>query len=85
MIEERLEAEVIARLLAADRKRAVGLVYLWNTGELSLLWTGQRSAASFLEPLCHLEILMKAKSAAAAETTAFLDSLVLHGGPDGQC
>ena len=43
--KERMEAVAIARLHGADRTREIGTVYLWNTAELTFLWTGMRGSS----------------------------------------
>jgi len=73
--KERMEAVAIARLLGADRTREIGTVYLWNTAELTFLWTGMRGEARYIDPPIGEEMLGHVKSATPVEVIEFLVSL----------
>lgn len=36
-----LEAKAINRMVCASTRRTVGIEYLWNNGETSILWIGE--------------------------------------------
>ncbi|WP_306043385.1 MULTISPECIES: hypothetical protein [unclassified Mameliella] len=65
----------IARLLGEDKICNIGLVYLWNTAELTFLWNGARDAVKFIDPPLSRAALAKAKSVTPVEVIAFLESL----------
>ena len=46
----RTEAAAIARLYGQDRTETIGWVYLWNTGELTILWVGRKRMVHFIDP-----------------------------------
>ncbi|BBU59499.1 MULTISPECIES: hypothetical protein [Mameliella] len=73
--KERLEATAIARLFGADRTREIGTVYLWNTAELTFLWTGTQDEAKYIDPPVSDVQLAHVKSATPAEVIEFLISL----------
>lgn len=83
MKEERLEAAPIAWLRGVGGSRVVGILYLWNNGELSYMWLSRRRVR-FIEPLVSAEILAKAKSTAPPEMVRLLDSLSVYEKPCGQ-
>lgn len=72
MTEFKKEASPIARLVGPDGKRTVGWVYAWDTSELSILWTGPKDAAAFIEPEICREMLTKAKTTTPVDVIAFL-------------
>ncbi|MDJ0826954.1 MAG: hypothetical protein QNJ16_15765 [Rhodobacter sp.] len=84
MVDERVEAAPIARLLGADRSRLIGLVYMWNTGELSFLWIHGRETAKFVEPLLRSEVLANAKPTTPVDVIEFLESLSDDDEPNRQ-
>lgn len=79
---DRAEAVAIARLLGEDRTCKIGLVYLWNTAELTFLWNGTRDAAKFIDPPVSRDALAKAKPVTPVEVIAFLESLPAVAGED---
>lgn len=46
----RTEATFMARLYGLDPDELVGLLYLWNNGELSILWAGRKTAVGYIDP-----------------------------------
>jgi len=73
------EAEAVARLLARDGERVVGLLYLWNTSELSILWIGEYGEASTIDPPLSTDVLAKAKSICADEVIELIEALSVDG------
>lgn len=50
MIAQRTEAIPIARLIGRDPMKTIGLLYHWNTGEVTVLWLSRKRAVHFIEP-----------------------------------
>lgn len=69
------EATPIARLIGSDGKSIVGLVYVWETSELAVLWLDPRKTAAFLDPKIDPEMLAKGKATTPKELIAFLGRL----------
>ena len=69
------EATPIARLIGKDGKSVVGLVYVWETSELAILWLNPRKTAVFVDPEIDPEMLAKGKATTPEELFAFLGRL----------
>jgi hypothetical protein len=69
------EATPIARLIGPDGKSIVGLVYVWETSELAILWLNPRKTAAFVDPKIGSKMLAKAKSTTPEELFALLSRL----------
>lgn len=69
------EATPIARLIGSDGKSIVGLVYVWETSELAVLWLDSRKTAAFLDKKVDPEMLAKGKATTPAELLALLEGL----------
>lgn len=69
------EATPIARLIGQDGKSIVGLVYVWETSELAVLWLNPRKMAAFVDPEIDPEMLAKGKSTTPSELLALLGRL----------
>ena len=69
------EAIPIARLIGPDGKSIVGLVYVWETSELAILWLNPRKTAAFVDPEIDPEMLAKGKATTPKELFAFLGRL----------
>lgn len=65
----------IAQLLAQDGSQVVGLLYLWETGDIGILWTGDERAVSFVDRQLNVELLRRARSAASADIVTLLECL----------
>ena len=50
MTEHRTEATAIARLYGRDQSKFIGLIYLWNTGELTFLWSQRKQTVYYIDP-----------------------------------
>lgn len=59
------EGVQIARILSENGESIVGVVHLWNTKELSLMWTGNKREAGFIDPPLEPEIIEQARAANA--------------------
>ena len=75
MTDARMEAAPVARLIGEDGECTVGLVYRWNTSELSILWIEEDHPARYIDPPLHPDTLAKAKVASAASVPAILVEL----------
>ncbi|WP_138936601.1 hypothetical protein [Roseovarius arcticus] len=69
------EATPIARLIGPDGKSMVGLVSVWETSELAILWLNSRKTAAFVDAKIGSKMLAKAKSTTPEELFAFLGRL----------
>ena len=69
------EATPIARLIGQDGKSIVGLVYVWETSELAVLWLNPGKMAAFVDPEIDPEMLAKGKSTTPSELLALLGRL----------
>lgn len=56
------EASPIALLIGADGKSVVGLVYVWETSELAILWLEPTKSATFIHPPIDPDVLVGAKA-----------------------
>lgn len=81
VVQHRMEAVAIARLLGDDRTRIAGYVYFWNTFELTVLWIDESCVARFIEPPLQPEVLEKARSVTPAD---FIDFLMELSSDDGE-
>ncbi|MEH6832749.1 MAG: hypothetical protein V7661_18105 [Sulfitobacter sp.] len=69
------EATPIARLIGSDGKSIVGLVYVWETSELAILWLNPGKTAAFVDPEIDPEMLARGKATTPAELLALLGRL----------
>ena len=69
------EATPIARLIGPDGRSIVGLAYVWETSELSILWINEPDTAAFIDPKIRSEMLTRAKEATPDDVIAFLRRL----------
>jgi hypothetical protein len=69
------EATPIARLIGKDGKSVVGLVYVWETSELAILWLNPRKTAAFVDPEIDPEMLAKGRETTPEELFALLGRL----------
>ena len=75
MPHENDEAKPIARLIGADGKSVVGLVYVWETSELAILWFEPKKTAMFIHPKIDPEVLADAKTTTPDDVIIFLGRL----------
>ncbi|MEO1607239.1 MAG: hypothetical protein AAFU34_18145 [Pseudomonadota bacterium] len=75
MIEDKSEGVQIARLLSEPGGRVVGLVHLWNTAELSILWLDEAQEAEVIDPPLRPEVLENARAANADAVFEYLEAL----------
>lgn len=69
------EATPIARLIGPDGKSIVGLVYVWETSELGIIWFNSRKMAAFVDPEMDPEMLAMSKATTPADLLALLGRL----------
>ncbi|MBB5723567.1 hypothetical protein FHS72_003212 [Loktanella ponticola] len=69
------EATPIARLIGPDGKSIVGLVYVWETSELAILWLNPRKTAAFVDPKIGASMWATAKSRTPEDVIALLGRL----------
>jgi hypothetical protein len=69
------EASPIARLIGADGKNVVGLVYVWETSELAILWFESKKPAAFIAPEICSEVLAEAQATTPEDVIALLSKL----------
>ncbi len=65
----------ITRLLGQDGMRVVGILYLWESGDLGIFWIGDEREISFLEDALDADILKRARSAGSLALADFLETL----------
>jgi len=65
----------IARLLGNDGTWVVGHLYLWDSGDLGILWTGDDRAISFVDRVVDVEILDRARVVDSAKLVELLETL----------
>ncbi|MEM1363339.1 MAG: hypothetical protein AAGF94_16765, partial [Pseudomonadota bacterium] len=53
----------IARLLGEGGIRVVGHLYLWETGDLGILWIGDDREIAFVNRVLDVDILARARAA----------------------
>jgi hypothetical protein len=69
--------KVFARLLGKECEQAVGQLYLWESDDLGIMWTGEDREISFVDRSLDAEVLLRAKAANSAELVRFLEVLPL--------
>ena len=69
------EATPIARLIGQDGKSVVGLVYVWETSELAILWFEPKETAAFVDSEICSEILAEAQATTPEDVIALLSKL----------
>ena len=67
----------IATLLSGDRTTVIGHLYLWESGDLGILWTGYYRDISFIDRELDVDILDRARAVDSAEMVEFLEGLPL--------
>lgn len=75
MSEDKQEGIKVARLLSEPGGRVVGLVHLWNTAELSILWLEEVHEAEVIDPPLRPEILENARAANADVVFEYLEAI----------
>ena len=65
----------IAMLFGGDGTAVVGHLYLWESGDLGILWTGDNHEISFIDCILDVDILTSARFADSAELVEFLKIL----------
>ena len=65
----------VAKLLGSDSFSVVGHLYLWESGDLGTLWTGDDHEISFVDRVLDVDILARARAADSAELVGFLETL----------
>lgn len=65
----------IARFLGDDGARVVGHLYLWNSDDLGILWTGNDRGISFVDRALDIEVLARARTFDSAKLVEFLEAL----------
>ncbi len=76
MPHENDEASPIARLIGADDNSVVGLVYVWETSELAILWFEPKEPAAFIDPEIRSEVLTEALATTPEDVIALLSKLM---------
>lgn len=67
----------IARLLGNNGTRVVGNLYLWDSGDLGILWTGEDREISFVDRVLDVDFLDRARAVDSAELVEFLEGLLV--------
>ena len=67
----------IARLLGDDGATVVGNLYLWDSGDLGILWTSDDRKIAFVDRVLDVEIVDRARGVDSAKLVEFLESLPL--------
>lgn len=75
MSSELREAAPVAKLLGENCETTVGWVYVWNTGELRVLWLRPRERACFITPSLDQDLVVKAAGVTDADLLDFLANL----------
>ena len=65
----------IAKLLGGDGTAVVGHLYLWESSDLGILWTGDDLEISFIYSILDVDVLARALAADSAELVEFLETL----------
>ena len=65
----------IATLLGGDGTAVVGHLYLWESGDLGILWAGDDRETSFIDRILDVDILARARAADSDELVEFLRTL----------
>lgn len=69
------EGKPVAALFAEDRVKTIGHVYLWGTGELSILWAGKNRNAKRVFPPIDPHVLRKASPFMSGDVFRLLSDL----------
>ena len=75
MTSELGDGAAIARLLGEDGTTVIGHLYLWESGDLGILWTGDDRQISFVDRILDVDVLVRARAADSAELVEFLETL----------
>ncbi len=75
MTSELGDGAAIARLLGEDGTTVIGHLYLWESGDFGILWTGDDHEISFIDRLLDVDVLARARAADSAELVEFLETL----------
>lgn len=65
----------IATLFGGDGRAVVGHLYLWESGDLGILWIGKDREISFIDRILNFDVLARARAADSAELVEFLETL----------
>lgn len=65
----------IATLLGGDGVVVVGHLYLWESGDLGILWIGRDREISFIDRILNVDVLARARATDSAELVGFLETL----------
>ncbi|MEM6387704.1 MAG: hypothetical protein AAF718_15865 [Pseudomonadota bacterium] len=65
----------IATLLGGDDTVVVGHLYLWESGDLGILWIGDGREIAFVDRVLDVDILGRARAADSVELVGFLETL----------
>jgi len=65
----------IATLLGGDGAVVVGHLYLWESGDLGILWIGRDREISFIDRSLEVDVLIRARATDSAELVGFLETL----------
>ena len=65
----------IATLLGGDGTVIVGHLYLWESGDLGILWIGEDREIAFVDRFLDVDILARAQAFGSAELVEFLETL----------
>lgn len=73
--EDRLEGHPVSRVVALGGGKVLGIVYTWNTGELSILWLHTAQEDARLLPNLSPSVIDQARSSTPDETLQLLCSM----------
>ena len=62
-------------LLGGDGTAVVGHLYLWESGDLGILWTADDREISYIDRILDNDILSHARTVGSAELVEFLETL----------
>ena len=65
----------IATLLGGDDTAVVGHLYLWESGDLGILWSGDDRYISYVDRVLDVDVLARARAADSAKLVEFLETL----------
>lgn len=65
----------IAMLFGGDGTAVVGHLYLWESGDLGIMWAGDDHEISFIDRILDVDVLMRARAGDSAELVQFLETL----------
>ena len=65
----------MARLLGEDGTTLIGHLYLWESDDLGILWSGDDRYISYVDRVLDVDVLARARAADSAELVGFLETL----------